>query len=566
MANMMCIMLLLGLACLHDHIYAIEYADKRSQELLRRIVQTYPSFLDVPYEDIIRFLAITRAELGLAGADPVDTIEIADEREDRTVPRIVQEESKLGISGDSEAEAAALLLTQAKVAAAALAQAEQDALAKAQKTEMSPTRGPAKFIGMPEGAGFQRGSCDRILNSTTGIRWIHGKSNMQTGAMTLVLFMSQQCAACHDVAIKINSIYKQWRHRGLNVLALHASPKGFSSSEDDIEQLKAFIEREGIEFAIADLASKDGTQPVLKASGLPDWKRAAAVPTTKSSLYRYLFDDLEYAVPVSIIYKNCVPLMAEPLDGYFIMGLDRSIAASQELMLWPFGHISDDDVQLAGFKDAAMSHGLTPEELEWEWEGSGVEDSGEDIEPDHNAASGKSVHAPVRRRGRKRRGTAPSATASAREGEQDEAAKRNDGIGKKRFDPRDDRSGIIDGDGADNTDKEELRRDSTVQSHADHLHDQSRESEQRLDLELEGLSALVEDVVDHPHRSSGASRRKSRLLSKSQELRNEELEETQQRGRAAGSKGKGASTPSGNSETHGWDSEDRFRRRGRRGR
>jgi hypothetical protein len=74
-----------------------------------------------------------------------------------------------------------------------------------------------KFVGMPAGSGRQRGSCDKILKAETGARWIHGATSLQDGAMTLLFFMSQQCVSCHDVAVKLNKVYAEWRHRGLNV-------------------------------------------------------------------------------------------------------------------------------------------------------------------------------------------------------------------------------------------------------------------------------------------------------------------------------------------------------------
>ena len=115
------------------------------------------------------------------------------------------------------------------------------------------------FEGMPEGSGMQRGACNKLLESeSNNMRWIQGESDLTAGSMTLVYYMSQSCISCHDVAVKLNKMYKEWRHRGLNILAIHSSPKGYSSSEDDILSLREFIKKEKIEFAIVDMPSKAG--------------------------------------------------------------------------------------------------------------------------------------------------------------------------------------------------------------------------------------------------------------------------------------------------------------------
>ena len=61
--------------------------------------------------------------------------------------------------------------------------------------------------------------------------WIQGnETTMTTGSMTLMFFISHSCHICHDVAIKFNVLYKEYRHRGLNVVAFHSSVRVIFSS------------------------------------------------------------------------------------------------------------------------------------------------------------------------------------------------------------------------------------------------------------------------------------------------------------------------------------------------
>ena len=151
------------------------------------------------------------------------------------------------------------------------------------------------FVGMPEGSGQQRGACNKLLSEYEKMNWIQGRSDLTAGSMTLVYYMSQSCISCHDVAIKLNKMYKEWRHRGLNILAIHSSPKGYSSSDDDILSLREFIKKEKIEFAIVDMPSKAGKQPTL-SSGLPDWKKAGK--------FRFRFIEGGYIMVMSFFMRS----------------------------------------------------------------------------------------------------------------------------------------------------------------------------------------------------------------------------------------------------------------------
>jgi len=537
----MLLLALLGAILLHDSlaISSDQYSDKQSLALLQQITKAYPNFIDLPYEDVVRYLALTRAELGITEVPPAKTETKSIQKQPEEDEQDKQDEM------EAEEKAAAHVLAQAQAAAAALAQAEQAAVLKAKKEAglFPQKKAMVEFVGMPEGAGRQRGSCDKILNNTPNVRWIHGKSNMQTGAMTLLLFMSQQCISCHDVAIKINSIYKTWRNRGLNVLAIHSSPKGYASSEEDINLLKAFIEEEGIEFAIVDVASKEGQQPVLKSTGLPDWKRAARTPTGAASLYRYMFDEMEYAVPLAIIYKNCVPLMSDPLDGYHIMALDRSIAASEELMLWPFGLVSDDAIQETGFQEAASQHGVAPEELEWQWDG----DKDKEARAEAEAGGAPAGHEPVKRHGRRRKKQASRVSSTGADTGGGGGRKSSASASRRtsRADPRDDRSNIVENnDEAEEGEKEWQMPDDAHEAKSEKKKRSepkvAMEMEVELEVEVDGFDEAdsLFDGAPSGDNASGAAKRKSRLAESRREAEeDEQAEEEARKPRSRGGRG-----------------------------
>lgn len=55
--------------------------------------------------------------------------------------------------------------------------------------------------------------------------WLQGETTIKSGAMTLLLFVSQSCQVCHEVLPKIDRMYRRYKHRGLNVVGIHSSPK-----------------------------------------------------------------------------------------------------------------------------------------------------------------------------------------------------------------------------------------------------------------------------------------------------------------------------------------------------
>ena len=486
--------------------------NETSLKLLKSIVREHRAFLDIPYEDVIRFMALEKA---------------ADDNA-----------SDSGNENDNEGEAPSILDSSSRIDDV-IDDVVEEVLAKEKEKEKDSVSSKSKskrkrgFVGLPAGSGHQKGKCDKVLSAQSNLEWIHGSTNMTTGAMTLIYFLSQDCTSCHEVAIKINNIYKEWRHRGLNVVAIHSSPKGFAATHEDTESLLQFVKEEGIEFAIANLPAKNGQQPMLR-SGLPDWKKAARIPTTKGSFYNYLYDEMEYVVPLAIIYKNCVPLMADPLDGYHIMALDRSIAASQDMMLWPYGQLYDDEVQHATFEDAASSHGVAPEELELEWEseGDGSVDPYAKMkpkQPDHIAGGttggdvgSSSPRSTTIKRGRRRKTTSSRRTSigsssdhnqaesssrgrmSASEGERQRRSQKND--------PRDDESAIIHGlddSDSDSDNDNDTDNDSTEEDMASKI----LNGDVDIDNDNDNGSGSGSD-----QRLSGAARRKSRLAASRAEM------------------------------------------------
>ncbi len=75
MIKLMLLLALLGAILLHDSlaITSDQYSDKQSLALLQQITKAYPNFIDLPYEDVVRYLALTRAELGITEVPPAKT-------------------------------------------------------------------------------------------------------------------------------------------------------------------------------------------------------------------------------------------------------------------------------------------------------------------------------------------------------------------------------------------------------------------------------------------------------------------------------------------------------------
>jgi thiol-disulfide isomerase/thioredoxin len=187
----------------------------------------------------------------------------------------------------------------------------------------------------------QSGNCGNYLETTGVNEWIQGNSSsvsLTSGASTVLFFMSQSCHVCHDVAPKLNKMYKHFRDRGLNLVVLHASPKGYQSTTEDKEGLRQFILTEGLEFPVVDVHAKDGKQPTL-ADGSPDWDAAGRSKVLKSSLFRKIFGSKanpypEYYVPIATIWKDCKPIIQDPISGYDIMGLYDTVEENANTLLW----------------------------------------------------------------------------------------------------------------------------------------------------------------------------------------------------------------------------------------
>ena len=164
--------------------------------------------------------------------------------------------------------------------------------------------------------------------------WLQGETTIKSGAMTLLLFISHSCQVCHEVLPKIDRMYRQYKHRGLNVVGIHSSPKGYVSSPQERKGISDFFIREKISFPLADMTFKSGPHP-LDDEGYPDYRAAAKTPVLKSSIYHALFGGLEFATPLAFIVKNCQPLLEAPVDSYNILALDASVDRAADAMLWP---------------------------------------------------------------------------------------------------------------------------------------------------------------------------------------------------------------------------------------
>lgn len=191
--------------------------------------------------------------------------------------------------------------------------------------------------------GSQKGSCE--LGEDDINEWLQGQTTLRSGAMTLLLFVSQSCDVCHEVIPKIDRLYRQYRLHGLNVIGIHSGVKGHRSTEQERQGMLAYFREEQVSFPLVDMTFKSGLMPIDEQTGYPNWKAAAKQPVKKASLYRRLFDEMEFVTPLAYIMKNCQPLMEQPLDSYSILSLDASLAraaAASEVgegpeaaMLWP---------------------------------------------------------------------------------------------------------------------------------------------------------------------------------------------------------------------------------------
>ena len=244
------------------------------------------------------------------------------------------------------------------------------------------------FLPLPAAAqrqrGLQQGTCE--LGDAEVNEWLQGHTTLRSGAMTLLLFISQSCDVCHEVLPKIDRLYRLYRHNGLNVIAIHSAVKGHRSSAAERRGIVDFFSAEQLSFPLVDMTFKAGAQP-YDEFGLPDWRAAAKAPVKKGSLYHRLFDDMEFVTPLAFIVKNCQALMEHALDSYSILALDVSIARAAETMLWP-----DDAAQ--PYSDSFQ---MPPEEQGGSWlagdgsgdgEGEGEGDSeGEEDEDEDEESS-----------------------------------------------------------------------------------------------------------------------------------------------------------------------------------
>ena len=196
------------------------------------------------------------------------------------------------------------------------------------------------FVGLPADAVSarpqQKGACS-LGGEEGGVNeWLQGETTLRSGAMTLLIFVSQRCLVCHEVLPKIDRLYRAYRRNGLNVVAIHSSVKGHTSSPEDRHGMLAFFRRKKIAFPLVDMTFKVGREPA-DDEGNVDWRAAARMPVRPSSFFRHFFGDMEFVTPLAFIIKNCQPLMERPIDSYLILGLDVSIAraAEQGKLLWP---------------------------------------------------------------------------------------------------------------------------------------------------------------------------------------------------------------------------------------
>lgn len=217
---------------------------------------------------------------------------------------------------------------------------------------------------LPAKSERQHGRCDEVFVATKGeqFRWIQGQVNLTSGATTFFLHFSYSCDGCIDVLKKANEMYQGLRSRGLNVVGIYSNPVGYLPSTEEDRELRELLREHKIAFPVVSLGSKRGPPPLLR-NGLVDVKRAKKSPTAPESLYRWLYGDLGFVVPIAVIYKNCLALQENPSVGYTIMALKGSVEKSRDDLLWPPGALRDSQEQEERFHNTLLEFGIGEQEL-----------------------------------------------------------------------------------------------------------------------------------------------------------------------------------------------------------
>ena len=92
----------------------------------------------------------------------------------------------------------------------------------------------------------------------------------------------RSCHICHDVAPNLQKMYKKLRSRGLQIVAVHSTPKGYKAKDKDVAALKEWVDEAGLEFSIVDThVSRDTSSPGSGAICMP----SPRVRNATSTLY-----------------------------------------------------------------------------------------------------------------------------------------------------------------------------------------------------------------------------------------------------------------------------------------
>ncbi len=147
------------------------------------------------------------------------------------------------------------------------------------------------YVPIGDGGGKKQ-TCPESWSITGVDEWIQGETTLDAGALTMVFFFSQRyaplalsrtrcglhqsgpvyaplapvrrpphaavlidrcsCHICHDVAPNLQKMYKKLRSRGLQIVAVHSTPKGYKAKDKDVAALKEWVDEAGLEFSIVD--------------------------------------------------------------------------------------------------------------------------------------------------------------------------------------------------------------------------------------------------------------------------------------------------------------------------
>lgn len=106
--------------------------------------------------------------------------------------------------------------------------------------------------------------CATGLLGSLALREAPTRTALRPGSTRLLTAPVRRCSChiCHDVAPNLQKMYKKYRYRGLQIIGMHSTPKGYKAKDKDVAALKEWVDEAGLEFSIVDThVSRDTAGP-----------------------------------------------------------------------------------------------------------------------------------------------------------------------------------------------------------------------------------------------------------------------------------------------------------------